>query len=121
MDKFYRLLAFIFVVAFGISSFFLMVFQQDIRDYLSSMNNLNVKEPLIERPVPAAFDPKNNPLDTTLLDNAKYKALIKSEVDMTGIKLPGTESSSTPTSTPIIKEEPLPDFKVGNPSPFKSF
>jgi hypothetical protein len=120
MEKFYRFLAFVFVASFGVVSFFLVIFQQDIREYLSSINNLDVREPLVLRPAPTTFDPAKNPLSIDFLQNEKYRSLIKNEVDMTGLKLPG-QATTTSTSTPAVAPEKVPEFKVGNPSPFRTF
>jgi len=128
MQKIYRLIAFTFISFFVVFSFFLVVFQQDIRDYLSTINNLSDREPLIMRPKPIEFDPNNNPISVTFAKTDKYNNLVKTVVDMTGINIPNFGeststpifSTSTPNSTPSSTEQ-IPDFKVGNPSPFKSF
>lgn len=127
MGKIYRLIAFFFIATFVVASFFLVVFQTDIRDYLSTINNLSEREPLIVRPKPTEFDPAKNPLKVEFLTLEKYKDLVKTEVDMTGIQIPGmidTSSSTTATSTFVTSStapEKIPEFKVGNPEPFKSF
>jgi len=122
MSKIYKLIAFIFIAFFAVASFFLVVFQKDIREYLSTINNLSEREPLIVRPKPIEFDLNKNPLSINFLSLDKYKNLIKTEVDMTGIKIPviggGVSTTTTATSTP---EENIPDFKLGNPEPFKNF
>ncbi|MEI7452088.1 MAG: hypothetical protein WCK37_02660 [Candidatus Falkowbacteria bacterium] len=126
MQKIYRLIAFTFISFFVVISFFLVVFQKDIREYFSTINNLSDREPLIMRPKPTEFDPNNNPIKVAFLVTDKYKNLVKTVVDMTGINVPnfGGATSTAPTSTiPVISTstENIPEFKVGNPEPFKNF
>ena len=120
MKKFYRLAAFFFIMTAVFFTALLVVFQKDARIFLSSINNINTQSDLyIVRPQ-ITDGTSTQAINTDLFNNPKYKKLVKSEVDMTGISLPGP-ASTTPTTTTTVAASTTPSFKVGNSDPFKSF
>ena len=122
MNKFYRLLAFFFIVAATFFSVLIIFFQKDARGFLSAVNSVNNQSLTIERPTTTSLNLAQGPINLDLFNNPKFKQLVKSEVDMTGITLPDQlKSSTTPTSTEPVKPESIPEFKVGNPNPFHAF
>ena len=118
MNKFYRLTAFFYIVAAIFFTGLIVIFQKDARGLLGALNNVSSQSMTIERPAPTTLNLASGPINLDLFNNPKFKKLVKSQVDMTGISLPG-QATTTPTTTPTV--EPTPEFKVGNPDPFKAF
>jgi len=121
MKKIYRLTAFFFIMAAVFFSALIIIFQKDARGFLSAINSIDSETLTILRPTSTALDLANGPINLDLFNNPKFKDLVKSQVDMTGVTLPNqTKPTTTMPATPTTTE-PAPDFKVGNSNPFKAF
>jgi len=124
MKKFYRLTAFIFIMIAIFFSGIIVIFQKDVREFLSAYNKIDGQtELLVDRPQMGNGDASQAALDLSLLSNPKFLKLQKNEVDMTGVVIPPNLQASTTGSTTASSTKPtevVPDFKVGNNNPFKS-
>lgn len=119
MKKVFKLLAYIFVCSIIIFGVILIIFRQNIFEYLNSVNNLSRSNETVLNDIKKGNDLAADPLNLAILNSPKFKKMQLTEVDLSGLNL----STTTPTgggastSTP----EPTPTFDVGNSNPFKAF
>ncbi len=119
MKKVFKLLAYIFVCSIIIFGIVLIVYRQNIFDYLNSVNNLSRSSEAALNDIKNNNDLASDPLNLGLLDNAKFKKMQATKVDLTGLNL---STSTEPTEGGETEEpEVTPTFKVGNSNPFKAF
>jgi|GEM_PF-1369531 len=118
MKKVFKILAYIFVSSIIIFGGILMVYRQNIFDYLNSINNLSRSSVSVLDDIKNNNDLAADSFSFSIIDSAKFKKMKATQVDLTGLNL----STSTPT-TPgaATSSEPAPTFDVGNSNPFKAF
>lgn len=119
MKKFFQLSALFFILIFVFLSLFMYFYRQPIFDYLNAANNLKNQDASGSQIV--MEDESLSPGDTLNLDilnNPKFQAMEKTQVDLSGLVIP---SGSTASSTSEGQPEPEPEFEVGNSNPFRAF
>lgn len=118
MKKVFKLLAYIFVSSIIIFGAILIVYRQNIFEYLNSVNNLSRSNDSVLNDIKRGGDLAANPLNLAILNNPKFKKMQLTEVDLTGLNL----STTTPTDgITASTSESMPTFDVGNSNPFKAF
>ncbi|MEI7620078.1 MAG: hypothetical protein WCJ57_00725 [Candidatus Falkowbacteria bacterium] len=118
MKKVFKLLAYIFVCSIIIFGAILIVYRQNIFEYLNSVNNLSRSNESVLDDIKKGNDLAADPLNLAILNSPKFKKMQLTEVDLSGLNL----STTTPTDgTTASTSEPIPTFNVGNSNPFKAF
>ena len=101
MKKVFKLLAYIFVSSVIVFGVVIIIYRQNIFEYLNSINNLAV-----------------DLLNLSIVNNPKFKKMQLTTVDLTGLNIStSTELGEGNTPGP----ETGPTFDVGNSNPFKAF
>lgn len=121
MKKFFRGIAYIFLTLVFASSLGLFLWQGKVLEYLNlsaGLTNENAKDRISKLEIKG--DAKDSAISPdALFQDPKFIKLQKAVIDTTGLNLPRPQTAGT--STTETPEEKLPDFKVGNDNPFKSF
>jgi len=118
MKKIFKFLAYTFVSSIIIFGAVLVVYRQNIFEYLNSINNLSrTAETMIDNIKPGD-ELVGDSLNLAIIDNPKFKKMKLTEVDLTGLEL---STSTTSTEGGEGESGPAPTFEVGNSNPFKAF
>ncbi|HNX11188.1 MAG TPA: hypothetical protein PKI61_03530 [bacterium] len=116
MHKVLNIIGYIFILLVLALAVVLVVFRFQVFAYLNQINNVgdvNEQTDLDAQTLGIKVDGKtaSSSLDMGVIDSEKFKALQAVKVDLTGIVMPGTGTTSTSTA----------NFPVGNSDPFKAF
>jgi len=118
MKKVFKLLAYIFVGSIIIFGVVLIIYRQNIFEYLNSINNLSRSTESMIDNIKLDNDLVGDSLNLAIINNPKFKKMQLTEVDLTGLDL-GT--STDLTTGGAGGSELIPTFEVGNSNPFKAF
>lgn len=119
MKKVFKLLAYIFVSSIIIFGAVLIVYRQNIFEYLNSVNNLGQSTESALNNIKNGNGTASDSLNLDIISSAKFKKMQLTEVDLTGLNL-GT-STGPIGGGETGGSEPTPVFEVGNNNPFKAF
>ncbi|MFA4942571.1 MAG: hypothetical protein WC564_02985 [Patescibacteria group bacterium] len=120
MKKVFKLLAYIFVCSVIVFGVVLIVYRQNIFEYLNSVNNLGRSTEAVRNGIQKDNNANAESLNLSVINSLKFKKMQLTEVDLTGLDL---STSTAPIDGGMIgeKPEPTPVFEVGNSNPFKAF
>ena len=119
MKKVYKLLAFIFVSSIIVFGAILIVYRQNIFEYLNSINDLGRSTETAISDIQNGKEASADILNLAIINDPKFKKMQLTEVDLTGLNI-GT-STQIGGGTEPGQTGPIPAFEVGNSNPFKAF
>jgi len=118
MKKVFKLLAYIFVSSVIVFGVVIIIYRQNIFEYLNSINNLGVSTRAVLDDIKNGNNLAVDLLNLSIVNNPKFKKMQLTTVDLTGLNIStSTELGEGNTPGP----ETGPTFDVGNSNPFKAF